>query len=101
MEDMMDLEIWLNETFGSLETGSSITELDPATEDLVPDANFALRALPSQDVSNTDGDVPPTELSTGNFPTVIYSEGPVRTAPSSGEMTLVKRRYAAPWIYVN
>jgi len=89
----MDLEIWLNDTFGSLETGSSITELDPATEDLVPDANFALHTLPPHDVA--DGDFPPTEVSTGNIPSVIDSEAPLRTGASSGEMELVKRRYTA------
>jgi hypothetical protein len=86
MEDIMELEIWLNETFGSLDTGSSITELDPVTEDPVPDANFPLHALPAHDVAITDGDVLPTETSTENVPTVI---------DSGGEMALVKRRYAA------
>jgi hypothetical protein len=101
MEGMMELEIWLNETFGSLDTGSSITELDPATEDPVADANFALHALPAHDVTITDEDVRPTEISTENIPAVIDPGAPLRTGPSSGEMTLVKRRYAAPWIYVN
>jgi hypothetical protein len=95
MEDIMELEIWLNETFGSLDTGSSITELDPATEDLMPDANFALHALPAHDVAITDGDVRPTEISTEIIPAVIDPGAPLRTGPSSGEMALVKRRYAA------
>jgi len=98
MENIMNLELWLNETFGP---SSSITELDAATEELAPAIDFALRALPDHDVGTTDGCFPPTEVSTESIPPVDDSGDTLRTRPSSGEMTFVKRRYHAPWIYFN
>jgi hypothetical protein len=97
MEEIMDIELWLNETFGPLDTSSNIAELDAVTEGLFPDADFALHALPGRDVASTDGEFLPSEVSAGNLLPVIDSGGPLRISRSSGEMTLVKRRYAAQW----
>jgi len=101
MESVMDIEQWLNETFGPLETSSRVTELDETTEALVPNIDFALPALSGHDVGIFNGDFPPTEVSTGNVQPIIDSGDTLRTRPSSGEMNMVKRRFVSSWINFN
>jgi len=101
MESAMDIEQWLNETFGPLEPTSSIMELDTGTEEPVSNIDFASLALPVHDVGITDGDFPLTEISTRNIPPIVDSGDTLRTRPSSGEMNMVTRRYASPRIKFN